>query len=181
MVTSQFATQLPQDNQDLSGLLGQHLIYTYSNGWRYELYIKNSNHVEYRVHASVKDVNPLAGRWVKDQKAVIARLGNGMYSIAWNEPTGTCVNLVMDTEQRWVHFTGFLAKWVSDHPELTVVFQNEHLAEIQALRDAGPIAPQVQADLFGTISFAEYSGTDNEQVIASPPGDVPDGFLDRTN
>ncbi|WP_405162117.1 phenolic acid decarboxylase [Nocardia sp. NBC_01499] len=181
MVTSQFATQLPQDNQDLSALLGQHLIYTYSNGWQYELYIKNNDRVDYRVHPSIKDVNPLTGRWVKDQKTVIARLGDSMYSIAWNEPTGTCVNLVLDIGQRWVHFTGFLAKWVSDHPERTVVFQNEHLPEIQAYRDTGPIAPQTPANLFGTISYAEDSGIDNEAVIACAPGEVPDGFLDRTN
>ncbi|MFI7003396.1 phenolic acid decarboxylase [Nocardia sp. NPDC050175] len=181
MSTSQFATRLPRHDQDLTGLLGQHFIYTYSNGWLYELYIKNAESVEYRVHPSTDVVNPLTGRWVKDQKAEIARLGDDVYSVAWNEPTGSCVSLVLNARQRWVHFTGFLAKWVDDNPGLIVSFQNEHLAEIQRYRDAGPIAPQIQADLFGTITFAEDSGIDNEQVIACAPGEVPAGFLDRTN
>ncbi|WP_433664936.1 phenolic acid decarboxylase [Nocardia sp. CA-128927] len=174
-------SQLAQHDQDLTDLLGQHFIYTYSNGWRYELYVKNADHVEYRVHASTDEVNPLTGRWVKDQKAVIAQLGDGMYSIAWNEPTGSCVSLVLNAQQRWVHFSGFLARWAYSNPGLITYFQNDHLAEIEGYRDAGPIAPQIQADLFGTITFAEDSGTDNEEVINSAPSAVPAAFLDRTN
>ncbi|WP_069164864.1 phenolic acid decarboxylase [Nocardia altamirensis] len=181
MTTSQVSTPLPQDNQDLCGLLGKHLIYTYSNGWKYELYIKNASTVEYRVHPSKGEPNPLTGRWVKDLKAVTARLGDGLYSVAWVQVAGTCASLVINTQQRWLHFAGFLAKWANDNPAPLAGFQNDHLDEILRYRDIGPIAPQMQEDLFATITFLEDRGVDNEDVIAYPPEQVPDGFLDRTN
>ncbi|WP_405162115.1 phenolic acid decarboxylase [Nocardia sp. NBC_01499] len=181
MTTSQASTPLPQADQDLTGLLGQHLIYIYSNGWKYELYIKNAGTVEFRVHPGKAVSNPLAGRWVKDLEAVIARLGDGLYSVAWLQPVGSCVSLVINTGQRWLHFSGFLAKWASDNPAPLAGFQNDHLDEILRLRDLGPIAPQLQEDLFATITFAEDRGVDNEAVIACPPEQVPDGYLDRTN
>ena len=28
------------DKHDLSGFIGKHLVYTYDNGWNYEIYIK---------------------------------------------------------------------------------------------------------------------------------------------
>lgn len=28
------------DKHDLSGFVGKHLVYTYDNGWNYELYVK---------------------------------------------------------------------------------------------------------------------------------------------
>lgn len=29
------------DKHDISGLVGKHLVYTYDNGWNYEIYVKN--------------------------------------------------------------------------------------------------------------------------------------------
>jgi phenolic acid decarboxylase len=29
------------DKHDLSGFVGKHLVYTYDNGWNYEIYVKN--------------------------------------------------------------------------------------------------------------------------------------------
>ena len=29
------------DKHDLSGFVGKHLVYTYDNGWNYEMYVKN--------------------------------------------------------------------------------------------------------------------------------------------
>ena len=29
------------DKHDLSGFIGKHLVYTYDNGWNYEIYVKN--------------------------------------------------------------------------------------------------------------------------------------------
>lgn len=49
------------------------------------------------------------------------------------------------------------------------------------LLPAGSIAPQIQADLFGTISFSEDSGIDNDEVIACAPGEVPADVLTRIN
>lgn len=31
------------DKHDLSGFVGKHLVYTYDNGWNYEIYVKNEN------------------------------------------------------------------------------------------------------------------------------------------
>nr|8A85_A Chain A, Phenolic acid decarboxylase N134 [synthetic construct]8A85_B Chain B, Phenolic acid decarboxylase N134 [synthetic construct]8A85_C Chain C, Phenolic acid decarboxylase N134 [synthetic construct]8A85_D Chain D, Phenolic acid decarboxylase N134 [synthetic construct]8A85_E Chain E, Phenolic acid decarboxylase N134 [synthetic construct]8A85_F Chain F, Phenolic acid decarboxylase N134 [synthetic construct] len=166
----------PQPDQDLSGIVGKHLIYTYANGWQYELYVKNENTIDYRIHSG-----PVGGRWVKDQPVVIVRLGNGMYKVSWTEPTGTCVSLVVDLAERWLHGTIFFAQWVSQHPELTVVFQNEHLDEMRALRDEGPVYPQVVIDEFATITFVENCGIDNDDVIDCAPGELPDGYIDRTN
>ena len=28
------------DKHDLSGFIGKHLVYTYDNGWNYEIYVK---------------------------------------------------------------------------------------------------------------------------------------------
>jgi len=30
------------DKHDLSNFIGKHVVYTYDNGWNYEIYVKNS-------------------------------------------------------------------------------------------------------------------------------------------
>lgn len=35
------------DTQDSRGLVGKHLIYPYDNGWNYEIYVKNAEHMDY--------------------------------------------------------------------------------------------------------------------------------------
>lgn len=72
----------------LDDFLGTHFIYTYDNGWEYEWYAKNDHTVDYRIHGGM-----VAGRWVKDQPAHIHQLTEGIYKIAWTEPTGTDVAL----------------------------------------------------------------------------------------
>ena len=74
------------DAQALAGLVGTHLIYTYDNGWQYEIYIENATTVCYRIHSGM-----VGGRWVTDQHAYIARLADGLYTVSWDEPTGTVV------------------------------------------------------------------------------------------
>lgn len=37
--------------QDLSGLVGHRFIYTYANGWQYEMYVKNASTIDYRIHS----------------------------------------------------------------------------------------------------------------------------------
>ena len=54
--------------------LGMHFIYTYANGWEYEFYVKNATTVDYRIHSGM-----VGGRWVKDQKANIVKLTDGVY------------------------------------------------------------------------------------------------------
>ena len=64
------------------------MIYTYENGWEYEIYIKNENTIDYRIHSGM-----VAGRWVRDQKVDIVKLTEGVYKVSWTEPTGTDVSL----------------------------------------------------------------------------------------
>jgi len=52
------------DKHDLSGFVGKHLVYTYDNGWNYEIYVKNEQTLDYRIHSGI-----VANRWVKDQQA----------------------------------------------------------------------------------------------------------------
>ena len=51
------------DKHDLSGFIGKHLVYTYDNGWNYEIYVKNGTTLDYRIHSGI-----VANRWVKDQR-----------------------------------------------------------------------------------------------------------------
>ena len=41
------------DKHDLSGFVGKHLVYTYDNGWNYEIYVKNENTLDYRIHSGL--------------------------------------------------------------------------------------------------------------------------------
>ncbi len=66
----------------LDDFLGTHFIYTYDNGWEYEWYAKNDHTVDYRIHRGM-----VAGRWVKDQPAYITMITEGVYKVAWTEPT----------------------------------------------------------------------------------------------
>lgn len=75
----------------LDDFLGTHFIYTYDNGWEYEWYAKNDHTVDYRIHGGM-----VAGRWVKDQKANIVMLTEGIYKVAWTEPTVTFQNEHID-------------------------------------------------------------------------------------
>ncbi|MDM5146450.1 Phenolic acid decarboxylase PadC [Lactococcus lactis] len=48
---------------NLDDFVGTHFIYTYDNGWEYELYVKNDHTIDYRIHGGM-----VAGRWVKNQE-----------------------------------------------------------------------------------------------------------------
>lgn len=72
----------------LKDFIGSHMIYTYDNGWEYEIYIKNEKTIDYRIHGGM-----VAGRWVKEQEVDIVMLTEGIYKVAWTEPTGTDVAL----------------------------------------------------------------------------------------
>ena len=58
------------DKHDLGGFIGKHLVYTYDNGWNYEIYVKNGHTLDYRIHSGI-----VGNRWVKDQEAYIVRVG----------------------------------------------------------------------------------------------------------
>lgn len=72
----------------MENFIGSHMIYTYENGWEYEIYIKNDHTIDYRIHSGM-----VAGRWVRDQEVNIVKLTEGVYKVSWTEPTGTDVSL----------------------------------------------------------------------------------------
>lgn len=73
------------DKNDLSGLVGKHLVYTYDNGWNYEIYVKNSTTLDYRIHSGI-----VGNRWVKDQTTYIVRVAKAVYKIS-----GDAANLLI--------------------------------------------------------------------------------------
>lgn len=70
---------------------------------------------------------------------------------------------------------------VEENGSATVVFQNDHLDEMRALRDAGPTYPMFVVPEFARITLFEFVGADDESVISVAPGALPEGFADRTN
>ena len=113
----------------LADFLGTHFIYTYDNGWEYEWYAKNDHTVDSRIHGGM-----VAGRWVKDQEAHIDMLTEGVYKVAWTEPTETDGALEFVPNEHKLNGTIFFPKWVQEHPEITVCFQNEHIDLINISR-----------------------------------------------
>ena len=144
--------------------LGMHFIYTYANGWEYEFYVKNANTVDYRIHSGM-----VGGRWVKDQKADIVKLTDGVYKVSWTEPTGTDVSLNFMEKEKRVHGVIFFPKWVREHPEITVCFQNEHIDRMEEARAKYETYTKYVVPEFADITYAKNEGTDNEKVIAQAP------------
>ncbi len=162
--------------EELHGFTGTHVIYTYDNGWQYELYVKNDRTIDYRIHSGM-----VGGRWVRDQIAHIVRLAADVYKISWDEPTGTAVSVAMNLAERKVHGVIFFPKWIGDDPQKTVCFQNDHLDQMRTWRDAGPTFPYLVIDEFASLSFVEHCEPNDETIIACAPSDLPSGYKDRRN
>lgn len=145
--------------KDLEDFIGTHFIYTYDNGWEYEWYAKNDHTVDYRIH----------GGMVKDQEADIVKLTDGVFKITWTEPTGTDVALDFTPNEKKLHGTIFFPKWVEEHPEITVTFQNEHIAEMEAAREKYETYPKLLVPEFANITYMGDAGLNNEDVISEAP------------
>ncbi len=141
-----------------------HFIYTYENGWEYEFYIKNENTVDYRIHSGM-----VAGRWVRDQKADIVKLVEGVFKVTWTEPTGTDVALNFMIADKRIHGVIFFPKWVHEHPEITVCFQNDHIALMEESREKYETYPKYVVPEFADITFMKNEGVNNEKVISQAP------------
>ena len=156
--------------KELEDFIGTHSIYTYDNGWEYEWYAKNDHTVDYRIHGGM-----VKGRWVKDQEADIVKLTDGVFKITWTEPTGTDVALDFMPNEKKRHGMLFFPKWVEEHREITVTFQNEHIAEMEAAREKYETYPKLLVPEFATITYMGDAGIDNEDVISEEPYDgMPD-------
>ena len=128
------------------------------------------NTVDYRIHGGM-----VKGRWVKDQEADIVKLTDGVFKITWTEPTGTDVALDFMPNEKKLHGMIFFPKWVEEHPEITVTFQNEHIAEMEAAREKYETYPKLLVPEFATITYMGDAGIDNEDVISEEPYDgMPD-------
>jgi phenolic acid decarboxylase len=165
-----------QPEQDLSELVGKHIIYSYANGWHYEYYFRNEGLGDYRIASGM-----VADRWTTHQKLLIAALGNGTYKFVWNEPTGTTCALDINFRDRWLHGTIVFPQWIKQNPKGSVCHQNLHLPKMREQRDAGPIYPVFVDNNFAEITFMEDCGRDNDDVIKCAASELPEGYLDRKN
>jgi len=165
-------------SDDLKNILGKHLIYTYDNGWQYEIYIKNDKTIDYRIHSGI-----VGNRWVKDQQVHLVKLSSSMniFKISWTEPTGTSVSLAINLDERHLHGTIFFPRWIIIQSDKTICFQNEHLDQMQKYRDLGPTYPIEVIDEFAKITFIENCQLNDETIIACEAKQLPNGFADRKN
>lgn len=162
--------------EELTQFVGKHFIYTYDNGWQYEVYVKNARTIDYRIHSGI-----VGGRWVKNQQVHIVRLCDDTFKVSWDEPTGTCVSLAFILSNRRIHGVIFFPAWVAQNPKLTVCFQNEHEDEMYRYRDAGPTYPKLVIDEFATITFLEDVGPERDDIIACPPDKLPENYASKRN
>ena len=172
-MSNEFESTKPEE---LTNFVGRHFIYTYDNGWQYEMYVKNERTIDYRIHSGM-----VGGRWVRDQIAHIVRLGENIFKISWDEPTGTAVSVAVNLGERKLHGVIFFPQWIALAPAKTVCFQNEHLHQMQAFRDTGPTYPRLVIDEFAEITFLERRSSNDETVISCAPSELPEGYAARRN
>lgn len=111
----------------------------------------------------------VAGRWVTDQEANIVMLTEGIYKIAWTEPTGTDVALDFLPNEKKLNGTIFFPKWVQEHPEITVTCQNEHIDLMEETREKFETYPKLVVPEFANITYIGDAGQNNNDVIAQAP------------
>lgn len=160
----------------LTNILGKHFIYTYDNGWQYEMYVKDPYTIDYRIHSGI-----VGGRWVRNQDSHIVRLSDEVFKISWDEPTGTSVSVAFNLSERRIHGVIFFPHWIEQNPELTVCYQNEHLEEMRRYRDEKPTYPKFVVDEFAEITFIENAGVGREDVIDCSPDELPEDYTTRRN
>ena len=163
--------------ETLNDFIGTHMIYTYDNGWEYEMYVKNENTIDYRIHSGM-----VAGRWVKEQRADIVQIVEGVYKISWTEPTGTDVSLNFVPDKNIMHGVIFFPKWVHERPDITVCYQNDYIDLMEASREKYETYPKYVVPEFATITYVGQPGINNEKVVALAPyegmtQDIRDGKL----
>ncbi|MDX5630222.1 MULTISPECIES: phenolic acid decarboxylase [unclassified Brenneria] len=162
--------------ETLTRFIGKHLIYTYDNGWQYEMYIKNARTMDYRIHSGM-----VGGRWVRDQEVHLVRLADEVCKVSWDEPTGTDVSVAINFAERSIHGVIFFPQWIAQHPERTVCFQNDHLDLMRQYRDAGPTYPKLVIDEFAALTFVEDCDPDDQTVVDCAPDEVAAGYTARRN
>ena len=69
----------------------------------------------------------------------------------------------------------FFPQWIKQHGERTVLFQNDHLDEMNAFREQGPTYPIYVVTEFARITTVEKVGENNEEVINCAPSALRTG------
>lgn len=172
-VQEEFSSTKPAE---LKAIIGKHFIYTYDNGWQYEMYIKNAQTIDYRIHSGM-----VGGRWVKEQKVHLIRLSDDVYKVSWDEPTGTDVSVTINLQERHLHGVIFFPHWIAKEPTKTVCYQNDHFDKMLSYRDAGPTYPKLVVDEAAKITFMETCAPDDESVVACGIEALPEGYAARQN
>ncbi|WNY34262.1 phenolic acid decarboxylase [Curtobacterium flaccumfaciens] len=173
-ITTSVAQPVP--SQDLSGIVGHRFIYTYANGWQYEMYVKNATTIDYRIHSGM-----VGGRWVKDQQVDLVVLTAGVYKVSWNEPTGTSVVVTVVPGERVLHGTIFFPALGRGGRQQDRAVPERPPGPDAEYRDAGPTYPIYVVPEFAHITLFEFVGQDDETVVDTAPADLPAGFADRSN
>jgi phenolic acid decarboxylase len=173
MINQQDLPAVGIPEQSFADIIGKRLFYRYESGGIYELYVKNAQLVDYRIHTG-----PGGGRWVRDQQAQMARLGELEFRFTWTEPTGSAVSTVINLAAGTVHGVAFFPLWLVQDIAKAEVFQNDHVAETEALRDQGPSYPLFVIHEFATILTVDELGPDDESAIDCSPADYQAGRPD---
>lgn len=152
--------------RELEDFIGVQFIYTYANGWKYEMYIKNEDTIDYRIHTGM-----VGGRWVRDQKVDLVKLTDGVFKVSWTEPTGTDVSVNFMPNENRLHGVIFFPKWVHEHPEITVRYQNDFIPLMEESRLKYDTYPKYVVPEFADITYKKFVGVNNERVVSVAPYD----------
>lgn len=75
------------------------------------------------------------------------------------------------SERKKLNGTIFFPRWVKEHPEITVCFQNDFIPLMEESRVKYPTYPKMVVPEFATITYIGDAGINNEEVIAEAPYD----------
>lgn len=109
------------------------------------------------------------GRWVCDQKTDIVKITDGVFKVSWTEPTSTDVSLNFMPDDKRMHGVIFFPKWVHEHPEITVCYQNDHIDLMEESREKYETYPKYVVPEFADITYIKNEGINNEKVISEAP------------
>lgn len=74
----------------------------------------------------------------------------------------------MPKEKR-MHGVIFIQKWVHEHPEITVCYQNDHIDLMHESGENYETYPKYVIHEFADITFIENAGVNNENMVAQAP------------
>lgn len=89
--------------------------------------------------------------------------------MSWTEPTGTDVSLNFMPDEKRMHGVIFFPKWVHEHPEITVRYQNDFIPLMEESREKYDTYPKYVVPEFADITFYENAGVNNEELISIAP------------